>query len=260
MTRVRTIAGTPGAVTGLMFLMTVFANDLSANGYSGCSRQTHNGTAYTVCSVDPKKAQLQLFLADASGKAFRSYKRLEKDLNSRGECLVFGMNAGMYHKDMSPVGLYVENGEERAPVNTDDDTGNFFLKPNGIFFIKNGKAGVLETNAYKRRKRTPDLASQSGPMLVIDGKIHPRFIVDSPYRKRRNGVGVTNDGRVIFAISENKVNFRDFALFFRDQLKSPNALYFDGKISSLYDKEKRRSDRNGTLGPIIGITAKKCGG
>lgn len=247
------------ATAGLVMLMTVNVSQTAANGFSGCKRDSYLGTQYTVCRVDPKMARLELFLADASGNAYRTFKRLDRDLNARGECLIFGMNAGMYHEDMTPVGLYVENGTEQAPLNTEDAKGNFFLKPNGVFFITNGKAGVLETSAYKRRNRSPDLASQSGPMLVIDGKIHPRFIVDSPYRKRRNGVGVTKDGQVVFAISESKVNFRDFALFFRDHMNSPNALFFDGTISSLYDKAKRRSDRNGTLGPIIGITARKCG-
>ena len=134
------------------------------------------------------------------------------------------------------------------------DPAIFISKPNGVFFIDNGKAGVLETKAFLKRNLKPEFASQSGPMLVINGKLHPRFLIDSTSRKRRNGVGVRDGGRtLLFVISEDFVTFHQFGSLFKDRLKTPNALFFDGTISSLYSKQLGRSDWGRAMGPIVGV-------
>lgn len=163
------------------------------------------------------------------------------------------MNGGMYHRDLSAVGLYIENGNETTSISTSGGWGNFHMQPNGVFFIEKGGAGVLETSAYLNANKKPDLATQSGPMLVIDGKLHPRFLADSDSFKRRNGVGVSPDGVVHFAISENPVRFYDFATLFRDALHSPNALYLDGTISSADIPAMGRRDDLFPMGPIIAV-------
>ena len=113
-----------------------------------------------------------------------------------GQTPVLAMNAGMYHADMDPVGLYVEDGTELSGLNTDDGFGNFFLKPNGVFFIgMDGKAGLMESETYAEAGMMARFATQSGPMLVINGEIHPRFLPDGTTRYIRNGVGVREDGK-----------------------------------------------------------------
>ncbi|MBU2360127.1 MAG: phosphodiester glycosidase family protein, partial [Alphaproteobacteria bacterium] len=71
----------------------------------------------------------------------------------------------------------------------------------------------------------------------------------------RNGVGTSADGRTaIFAISNDPVNFHTFARFFRDVLKTPNALFFDGSISRLYAPTLNRADFGfAALGPMVGV-------
>jgi uncharacterized protein YigE (DUF2233 family) len=88
-------------------------------------------------------------------------------------------------------------------------------------------------------------------MLVIGGKLHPKFDPDGPSRYIRNGVGVTKDGKPLFVISDDPVSFGKFARFFRDGLRTPNALYFDGAVSSLWDPAAGRQDAHKPLGPII---------
>ena len=91
-------------------------------------------------------------------------------------------------------------------------------------------------------------------MLVIDGALHPRFLPRSNSRFIRNGVGVSADGtEVIFAISNERVNFDHFGRLFRDHLKTPNALYFDGKVSRLFAPELGREDLGFPLGPMVGV-------
>ena len=141
------------------------------------------------------------------------------------------------------------------PLETAPGEGNFHLKPNGVFFIdENGNAGVMETAAYAEAGIRPRLATQSGPMLAIDGALHPRFLPDSTSRHIRNGVGTSPDGaRAVFAISEQPVTFYEFARLFRDGLGLENALYFDGSISRLYAPQLGRSDIGFAMGPVVGV-------
>jgi len=222
-----------------------------------CARESFEQKNYIICRADPARDDIRLFLNDGQGKPYRHFSTVNATLAKQGEVLAFAMNAGMYHDDYRAVGLYVEEGVERQPISTRDGPGNFHLKPNGVFFIAGSKAGVLETQNYLVQGITPQLATQSGPMLVIDNRLHPRFIVNSPFLHYRNAVGVDQMGKVIFVISESRVNFDEMARLFRDKLQTPNALFLDGSISSLHAPEMRRFDWWHALGPIIGVVVKK---
>lgn len=219
-----------------------------------CISVSFDGASYTVCRVDLANEKLRLYLYDGAGKPYGSFAALAQDLAARGETLKLAMNAGMYHADLKPVGLYVADGAQLKRANSNDGPGNFHLKPNGVFYVAADRAGVMETGAFLAAGIRPDLATQSGPMLVIGGKLHPRFLADSTSRKRRNGIGVLDRGRaVIFAISEEPVTFHAFARLFRDQLKVRDALFLDGTISSLFDAASGRHDRWFPMGPILGV-------
>jgi uncharacterized protein YigE (DUF2233 family) len=163
---------------------------------------------------------------------------------------LFAMNAGMYHAELDPVGLYIENGRQMVRASTAAGPGNFHMKPNGVFYVTGDRAYVLETRQFLRQSPKATLATQSGPMLVINNKLHPRFPSEGVSRKVRNGVGVRGDQTVFFAISEQAVTFTAFARLFRDGLGAPNALFLDGSVSSLtapgFDRTGFRS-----LGPMI---------
>lgn len=221
-----------------------------------CSRTVLEGVPLAVCRFDPTTDDIRLFLYRADGEPYRRFSRLEAALAAKGERLLFAMNAGMYHPNRAPVGLFVEDGVERSPVNRRDCAANFCMKPNGVFSISaDGEARVTETRAFIAAARKTRYATQSGPMLVIGGAIHPRFLEDSASRHRRNGVGVTAEGEVVFAIADAPVNFHTFARFFRDELKTENALYLDGAISRLHAPELGRSDGGAAMGPIVGVVA-----
>ncbi|MCM2474702.1 hypothetical protein HGO38_14570 [Rhizobium sp. CG5] len=208
---------------------------------------------YTVCQFDPAHDTMRIYDRGPDGQPFGGFDSLSRQIWAERHTLVFASNGGMYHDDLSPVGLFVEHGIERQPISTSGGWGNFHLLPNGVFFLKDGRAGVLETQAYLKAKVAPDFATQSGPMLVIDGKVHPRFLPDSDSLKRRNAVGVDAEGQVFFAISQDAVRFYDFALLFRDALHCANALYLDGTISSVMIAERNRRDNAFRLGPMIAV-------
>ena len=209
----------------------------------------------TVIEVDTKKQRLELFLYDDKGKPFGTFYRLSKFLASKNQKLLFAMNAGMYQVDRSPVGLYIENGRTYKQINMRSGTTNFTMKPNGVFAVSANGPMVVESNQYKKLKVPIRIATQSGPMLVIDGKINPKFSVDSQSKFIRNGVCVIGS-KAFFAISETRVNFYEFARYFKEKLNCKNALYFDGNVSSLYSVDLKRSDLKVELGPIIAVTQK----
>lgn len=193
---------------------------------------THQDMLYTIARVDLKTDKLQLHWRDTKGQPLLTFEALKKQL--RGKRLLFATNSGIYAEGPRPLGLHIQGGKTLAKVNRAKSGGNFALLPNGIFWVKGAKAGVAETNAYLGNPPAADYATQSGPMLVIGGKLHPDFRKESDSFKLRSGVGVTAQGEVIFAISAGPVNFYQFATFFRDKLKCPNALYLDGSISAYY--------------------------
>lgn len=220
-----------------------------------CRIVRHLDTDYAVCDVDPARATLRILHADEQGRAYGGFTPLKADLARDQMRLEFGMNGGMYEKNLSPVGLLVIDGVERKPIATGRGWGNFYLLPNGIFALADGKAIVRETEAYRRSAAaTPDFATQSGPMLVIDGELHPAFKPQSDSLQIRNGVGVDAMGVVHFAVSLSPVRFHDFATLYRDALGCANALFLDGHISSLYAPDLGRIDETYPMGPIIAVT------
>ena len=222
---------------------------------AACGPFAFEGLPYTVCEVRAGE-DLRLFLEGPDG-VYGSFRAVNAALAAEGKTLGFAMNAGMYHRDLSPVGLYVEDGREVSRLVTRDGPGNFGLLPNGVFCVGEGFA-VVESRAFAKAGRVCRYATQSGPMLVIGGKLHPKLIPDSPSVYVRNGVGVSADGQVAwFAISDRAVNFDTFARMFRDGLGARDALYLDGSISRLYAPELGRSDFGFSMGPIVGTVVPK---
>lgn len=219
-----------------------------------CRETTHDGILYALCEVDTATERLELFLNNASGRPYGHFSAIEDMLAPQGQTLAFAMNAGMYHQDRRPVGLYIERGETLAPLQTRESFGNFGMLPNGLLCLTETGARVIETLRYRDTQPDCRAATQSGPMLVIDGALHPRFLPDSTSRYIRNGVGTTDAGdRAVFVISRNPVTFHQFARFFRDALDLPQALYFDGNISRLHAPQLNRSDSGFRMGPVIGL-------
>lgn len=220
-----------------------------------CAETAFEDVRYIVCTADPAVHDIRLVLQDSGGKAYGAVKAYAAAASPKP---LLATNAGMYHEDLSPVGLHVENGVERAPLNVSNGEGNFFLKPNGVFGVSpDGVPFVVTTEVYALSKKAVSFATQSGPMLVIDGQIHPKFQPDGESRYIRNGAGVTPDGKVVFAITRDPVSLGSFARFFRDEAACPNALFFDGAVSSLAASGGMVIDSGFPAGPIVAVFAKE---
>jgi uncharacterized protein YigE (DUF2233 family) len=216
-----------------------------------CRSLMHEGDRFTVCR-DPA-AKIELHVGDGrKDRPYRGFPALEHVLAERADRVRFAMNAGMFDEEGRPIGLAIADGREVKAINRrTDGGGNFHLQPNGVFLVRaDGRAEVVTTVGFKP---SPDIvaATQSGPMLVIDGAVNPRFAPDGTSRFIRNGVGIGADGVPVFVISDTPVSFGKFARLFRDELKCRDALYLDGSVSSLWDPANARMDGFKGLGPML---------
>ena len=219
-----------------------------------CRAIEYERNAYTVCEVDLRKQTVRLYWKRADGSPYSYLASLPRTGGGKADRLLFATNAGMFDPALKPVGLYVEQGRELVHANTRSGYGNFHMKPNGVFYISGDKAAVAETQAFLKQRPRAEEATQSGPMLVINGRVHPRFDRRSTSLKARNGVGVRGDGKVLFAISQGEVSFEAFARLFRDGLKCPNALFLDGgSAASLYAPSLSRLGNIVPLGPMLAV-------
>ena len=215
------------------------------------------GSHFLVRTVDPKKDDLRLFWKDDAGNLLHSFSALDKYVAGKGEKLVFAANAGMFQPDWTPVGLLLQDGNETSPLNLNDGTGNFYMKPNGVFLINDKhEARVVDSGDYTTLLTPSVWATQSGPLLVHGGEIDPDFIDGSANKKIRSGVGVRKDGTVIFAISIDPVNFYRFAEFFLSDEKCNDALFLDGEISAFYSGGAA-SGPTFAYGPMFGLVVKE---
>ena len=221
-----------------------------------CEPRRFEGSSFTVCRYDARRHELALVL-DAGGPPLRGFSSLEPALGTRRRRLLFAMNAGMYDDDGRAIGLYVEAGRRRHAVNLRDGEGNFHLKPNGVFAVTaDGRVAVVRSEDLDRLPAPPRWATQSGPMLVVDGRMHPRFQPNGQSLNIRNGVGVADPQTAWFAISDEPVSFGRFARFFRNALGCRNALYLDGTVSSLWDPGAGRQDEGYEIGPMVAVFTK----
>lgn len=226
---------------------------------SPCTTRDLGGVRVAVCEWTISKDSLELYWRDTRGNPIGSFARLDSIVHSHGRHLAFATNGGIFAPGQVPLGLFVQDGRTLVPLNLRDSTAtpppNFYYKPNGVFYIVNGLAAIVESSAYPGLNAKPALAVQSGPLLVSGGHIHPGLNPKGPSKYVRNGVGIRADGTVVFAMARDPVNLYTFATMFRDDLQCPNALYLDGAISQFYVAPDH-PDSDGHFAGILAVTTR----
>ncbi|WP_260922394.1 phosphodiester glycosidase family protein [Novosphingobium sp. 9] len=225
---------------------------------AACESAQFEGTPLTHCTARTGLNRIVTVLGPAGGKPYRSLSELAlARSHAQGgkaqPAVAFAMNAGMFDTQGLPIGYYVENGKRGHELNTNEGWGNFHLKPNGVFYgAANGPWAIRTSDDFQAHVSSrPDFGTQSGPMLVIGGKLHPKLDSDGASLKLRNAVGVDDKGNAHFVIADAPVSFGRLARYFRDVLHCRNALFLDGSVSSLWDPEHGRVDGGPALGPLI---------
>ena len=224
---------------------------------SACESVSFEGASLTHCVADPAKHRIVADLGPAGGAPYRSLGKLAAARGDDAPEVAFAMNAGMFDEEGKPIGYYVESGDRLQELNRAEGPGNFHMKPNGVFFGSGGEWQIRTADDfYSNVGERPDFGTQSGPMLVIDGRLHPEISENGPSKAVRNGVGIDAEGRAHFVISEGPVSFGVLARYFRDVLKTPDALYLDGSVSALWDPARDRVDARAPIGPILVVEEK----
>lgn len=207
-------------------------------------------------TVDTKRHDLQLYWKNDNGETLKNFQNLNKYVERKNLTLLFAMNGGMFKKDFTPQGLFIQNKKTLAVIDTAEGNGNFYLKPNGVFYITTDNTPYISKTIDFIDNGKIKYATQSGPMLIIEGRIHSAFKDGSTNLNIRNGVGILPDNKVVFAMSKTEINFYDFAKYFQS-LGCKNALYLDGFVSRTYLPEKKWTQTDGNFGVIIGATEYK---
>lgn len=222
-------------------------------GFYQFGKPSNEDDRFVSYIVNPKKQTLRFFWKNEKGEHFKNAENLISWLKSKNKKLLFSTNGGMYKNDNSPQGLFIENKIVKSEIDTSNGNGNFYLKPNGVFYLTTDKNPMIcKTEDFVNNGKIK-YATQSGPMLVIDGEIHAAFKKNSTNLNIRNGVGILPNNQIIFAISKKEINFYDFAEYFK-KLGCKNALYLDGFVSRTYLPEKNWKQIDGNFGVIIGVT------
>ncbi len=145
-------------------------------------------------------------------------------------------NAGMYRPDFKPQGLLISEYEQKSEIDSTKEKreGNFYLYPNGIFYIDSAdKFNIATTDDYLKNHYLPKFikyATESGPLLLKDNNwLNPNIKENSSNYNIRSGVGLISPDRTVFVISVDGVTFYDFKMLFTT-LGCKSALYFDGFV------------------------------
>jgi len=218
-----------------------------------------NDKTFDTYIVNIASSELKFYWRDNQENPIKSLKHLSKIVEKDTSHLIFATNGGMYTSSNAPQGLFVQDGNVLQEIDRrKDEYGNFYMQPNGIFLIDtNNMARVIPTQKYKVDRNKPvKFATQSGPMVVIDGEVNKKFKKNSRHLNIRSGVGIIDSVNVVFVISNKRVSFYDFASVFKENFHCKNALYLDGAISEMYLPELRRFQYGGNFGPMIGVTKK----
>lgn len=215
---------------------------------------TFHNASFSVAIIDLRKDSLRLFWKNPiTNQPFISIAALKKWLEKTGTSLEMATNAGIYDVGNKPLGLYIENNQLLIALNERKGEGNFYLKPNGIFIMDDKQAAILESSQLSSVNWSIRFATQSGPLLVMNRKIHAAFRKNSASKVIRNGIGISSANQVVIVISNTPVNLYDFATLFRDYFKCSNALYLDGVISKMYVPKLNRVEEEGDFSALFGV-------
>lgn len=221
---------------------------------SACRQVIFENTPLTDCIAIPERHRIATALAGPDGN-FRSLSAFAATRDPK--TIAFAVNAGIFDEAGDPIGYFVQAGERTKELNTAEGEGNFHMQPNGVFF-GSGDSWEIRTSEdfLDNVSERPDFGTQSGPMLVVNGRLHPEIRDDGPSRTIRNAVGVDERGRAHFVISAAPISFGKLARFYRDELKVKNALYLDGSVSQLWNPATERLDGGAPIGPILVVERK----
>lgn len=218
---------------------------------------------YIGYEANPDSSEIRMYWKDGNNNILGSLGNLKNYTTEKGNELLYACNAGMYMQNQAPLGYYIEDGKTLQKINTKTGSGNFYLKPRGVFYTDEHNIPhiqSIETTADRALLQNKKILylTQSGPMLVHNNSINALFTAGSNNINVRNGVGILPNGHAYFAMSTYPVSFYDFAKHFKDK-GCGEALYFDGFVSRSFCPQQNYRQTDGNFGVIIAIVTPAAG-
>jgi len=114
---------------------------------------------------------------------FASSQSLLATKTIKSETFLFSLKTNSFH-------IFSYNHDNIKTIRLKNGKGNFYLKPNGVFFINNSKANIFSSDEFSKLAIEPSFAIQSGPLLIQNSKINSSFLPDSKSKFIRNAIGI----------------------------------------------------------------------
>lgn len=168
-----------------------------------------------VFRINLKNNELDLVMAK---KLSRSYASV-KDFAEHSGALI-ALNGGFFDQNHNPLGLRISHQSQHNPLKN--------ISWWGIFYIKDQKPHITTVRQFKS-DNTIDFALQSGPRLLVKGKIPPL----KAGLAERSALGIDQQGRVVIVVTEHfPMTTTALAELMRSKLHCNDALNLDGGSSS----------------------------
>jgi len=185
--------------------------------------------------------QIRIYWKDSTGVPFMTFDRLRKEHPEAK----FIINGGHFTHDYKPDGLYIENGKKLSRVKEIlNPKINLEIMPMGVFYLTNQGAFIKPLRG-KFTQKDVMYATQSSPMLVINGRINPAL--PGGRHRMHSGVGILPDGNVYFACLDMELRF--FARHFLEK-GCTQALCLNGDVSDVWQNGQSLK-KYSRFGPMI---------
>ncbi len=232
-----------------------FASVYAENYENYIEYQKINGIEFGIYRPDLNKEEVISLYKNQDGAHYITLQDAIKAQEEKNIDVLFLMNGGIYTDQYHPGGLYIENHQLIQKVNLNKGRDNFHTKPNGAFYMRQGKPYIVKSEDFTYDDAV-STAIQSGPLLINDGKIYDHFTNKSTSKYIRNGVCIDPKQQLYFAQSFTPTNMYQFAKALKDHLACDTLLYLDGFLSNMIDKKGQKEEQIRPFVTMIGTKLK----
>ena len=228
--------------------------------------QLNAQNTYSEPNLEFRKSNYSFFKIELDSNTYKKFSLVQNNVSLTHKEFIeeriannsndfFAINACINDDQKQPLGLFISNKQQTGGLNNNSGSGNFFLKPNGVFIASDREVAVKATEEVVNLTNI-HCAVQSGPMLIINDSIHPSFNPNSTNKNIRCGVGTfteNNKKYLVFCSSNEPVTFFQFASLFKEYFHCSNALCLESANSVMYSPDLgiKNADETKVVGNYI---------
>ncbi len=135
---------------------------------------------------------------------------------------------GFYDNGGNHIGLLQKEGQQISGIDiASSGKGNFYLVPNGVLSFDSLTIQITESKEYNTRTLQEENSIQSGPLLIMNGKLHPKLNLFSPNKHGRSAICTitqNNERFILFVTALDPVNMYTFSVLIKQRFNCDFAL------------------------------------